>query len=97
MNSQRANRQGNMGLILFFVVLILLFGGGDFYAGPPYHYYGGGLLFPVGNMPGYLNLKGYKEFDAANRPEGWNAWLTFSISQAAPPAAVRAPPQLVYK
>ena len=56
-----------------------------------------GYLFPVGNMQGYLNLKGYKEFDAANRPEGWNAWLTFSISQAAPPAAARTPPQLVYK
>jgi hypothetical protein len=41
-----------------------------------------GYLFPVGTMQGYLNLKGYKEFDAANRPEGWNAWLTFVISQA---------------
>jgi hypothetical protein len=49
-------------------------------------------------MQGYLNLKGYKEFDAANRPKGWNAWLTFSISPAAPPpAAARPPPQLVYK
>jgi hypothetical protein len=27
-----------------------------------------GYLFPVGNMQGYLNLKGYGEFDAANRP-----------------------------
>src|SRR4051794_40697206 len=45
-----------------------------------------GYLFPVGNMQGYLNLKGYKEFDAANRPDGWNLWLTFAISPTAPAA-----------
>ena len=33
-------------------------------------------------LQGYINLKGYKEFDAAHRPEGWNAWLTFAISPA---------------
>jgi hypothetical protein len=33
-----------------------------------------GYIFPVGDMQGYLNLKGYGEFDAANRPSGWNAW-----------------------
>jgi hypothetical protein len=42
-----------------------------------------GLIFPVGDMQGYLNLKGYKEFAAENRPEGWNAWVTFSVSPAA--------------
>jgi hypothetical protein len=49
------------------------------------------FLFPVGQMQGYLNLKAYKEFDAQNRPEGWNAWVVFSISPAAPtsPAAGR--------
>jgi hypothetical protein len=35
-------------------------------------------------MQGYLNFKGYKEFDAENRPEGWNFWLTLVISPAAP-------------
>jgi hypothetical protein len=45
-----------------------------------------GYLFPIGNMQGYLNLKGYGEFDQQNRPAGWNAWLTFAISPAAPPA-----------
>jgi hypothetical protein len=43
-----------------------------------------GYIFPVGGMQGYLNLKAYGEFDAANRPSGWNTWLTFSISPAAP-------------
>jgi hypothetical protein len=48
-----------------------------------------GFLFPIGNMQGYLNLKGYKEFGAEHRAGGWNAWVTFAISPAAepPPAA----------
>ena len=45
-----------------------------------------GYVFPIGTEhQGYLNLKGYKEFDAAHRPEGWNAWVTFAISSAAAP------------
>jgi hypothetical protein len=47
-----------------------------------------GYLFPVGNMQGYLNLKGYAEFDAANRASDWNTWLTFAISPAAPESHV---------
>src|SRR6186997_2478450 len=43
-----------------------------------------GFIFPVGEMQGYLNFKGYKEFAAENRPDGWNAWVTFSISPRAP-------------
>ena len=31
-----------------------------------------GYLFSVGDMQGYLNLKGYGEFAAENRPAGWN-------------------------
>jgi hypothetical protein len=46
-----------------------------------------GYLFPVGDKQGYLNLKGYAEFDAARRADGWNVWLTFAIS----PAATMAP------
>ena len=30
----------------------------------------------------YLNLKGYREFDNANRPDGWNTWVTFVLSPA---------------
>ena len=51
-----------------------------------------GFLFPVGGMQGYLNLKAYGEFDNANRPDGWNAWVTFVISPAAPSTAASAPP-----
>jgi hypothetical protein len=54
-------------------------------------------LFPIGDLQGYLNLKGYGEFDASDRPSGWNIWLTFAVSPAAQqtPAAAKAP--LVYK
>jgi hypothetical protein len=41
-----------------------------------------GYVFPLGDQQGYLNLKGYKEFGAEHRAEGWNAWFTFSISPA---------------
>jgi hypothetical protein len=50
-----------------------------------------GFIFPVGDMQGYLNFKGYKEFAAENRPDGWNTWVTFVISPAAP--APSAPPR----
>jgi len=44
-----------------------------------------GFIFPVGDKQGYLNFKGYKEFGAHDRPEGWNVWATFAISPAPPP------------
>jgi len=43
-----------------------------------------GYIFPLGAMQGYLNLKGYGEFDERDRPSGYNVWLTFAISPAAP-------------
>jgi hypothetical protein len=43
-----------------------------------------GYIFPVGDMQGFLGLKAYGEFDEANRASGWNTWLTFAISPAAP-------------
>jgi hypothetical protein len=45
-----------------------------------------GYIFPLGALQGYINLKGYKEFNAAHRPDDWNVWLTFQISPAAPSA-----------
>jgi hypothetical protein len=50
-----------------------------------------GYVFPIGGMQGYLNLKAYGEFAGADRPTGWNAWLTFVLSPAAPAPA--APPR----
>jgi hypothetical protein len=53
-----------------------------------------GYIFPVAGMQGYVNLKGYGEFDNANRPDGWNVWLTFVLSPAPPSSASSAPPML---
>jgi hypothetical protein len=44
-----------------------------------------GYIIPMGDLQGYLNLKGYKDFSAEHRASGWNTWLTFAISPAAPP------------
>ena len=55
-----------------------------------------GYIFPVGGMQGYLNLKGYGEFDNDNRPDGWNVWLTFVLSPA-PPSSESSPPPMLTK
>ena len=55
-----------------------------------------GILFPVGQLQGYLNLRGYGEFANQNRPKGWNMWLTFQISPASKDAAA-LPVNLVRK
>jgi hypothetical protein len=42
-----------------------------------------GFIIPLtATTQGYLNIKGYKEFAAENRPDGWNTWVTFVISPA---------------
>lgn len=38
-----------------------------------------GYFFPAGKAQGYVNLRGYYEFDASKRPDGWSAWLTLSF------------------
>ena len=38
-----------------------------------------GYFFKVGDRQWYANLKGYYEFNAKNRPEGWNLWLAIAI------------------
>ena len=43
-----------------------------------------GYFFPIGNAQAYVNLKGYQEFAAENRPAGWNVWLSFVISAKTP-------------
>src|SRR5450631_1581146 len=55
-----------------------------------------GYIFPLAGKQGFLGLKSYFEFGAKSRPEGWNTWLTFAISDAAPTASA-APPPLVHK
>jgi hypothetical protein len=55
-----------------------------------------GYIFPVAGMQGYINLKGYGEFDHDNRPDGWNLWLTFVLSPA-PPSAAPSPPPILTK
>ncbi len=39
-----------------------------------------GYAFTVGRARLDVNLRGYKEFEAHDRPEGWNAWLTVTVS-----------------
>ncbi len=41
-----------------------------------------GFFIPLAAWEGYLNLRAYYEFDARNRLEGWNAYVTFSIEPA---------------
>jgi hypothetical protein len=49
-----------------------------------------GFIFPVGNLQGYLNFKGYRELENTARPDGWNVWVTFVISPPTPtPPATR--------
>jgi hypothetical protein len=49
-----------------------------------------GYVFPINaTHQGYLNLKAYGEFDPDHRADGWNVWLTFAISPAAPTAPAR--------
>ena len=38
-----------------------------------------GFFFPLADRQGYLNLRGYYEFDARNRLAGWTTFVTFSI------------------
>jgi hypothetical protein len=49
-----------------------------------------GYIFPIAGKQGFLGLKSYFEFGAKDRPEGWNTWLTFAISDAPPTPGRRA-------
>ncbi len=50
-----------------------------------------GVLFPVGDLQGYANVKGYWEFASENRPEGWNVWVTVAFSPEAPKTSASPP------
>jgi len=41
-----------------------------------------GHFFPLGGPKAYVNLKGYYEFGAENRPEGWNISLSLLVPLA---------------
>jgi len=81
--SQFLNEQVHVGLVGYFYYQLTGDSGsgatlGDFKSrisavGPQIGYF-----FPVGKEKGYLNLKGYWEFGAHNRPEGWNVWVSFA-------------------
>jgi hypothetical protein len=44
-----------------------------------------GYIVPISKeWQGCINVKGFKEFAAEHRPDGWNVWLTFAITPAAP-------------
>jgi hypothetical protein len=52
-----------------------------------------GFIIPLSeDYQAYLNLKAYKDIAAENRPEGYTAWLTFSVSSAPPIHAATAKP-----
>jgi len=82
--SQFLNEQVHVGLVGYFYHQLLGDSGsgatlGDFKSrvsavGPQIGYF-----FPVGKEKGYVNLKGYWEFDAQNRPEGWNLWVSLLL------------------
>jgi hypothetical protein len=46
-----------------------------------------GYIFPLEDVQGFLGLRGYGDFDAANRAPGWSTWLTFAISPSEPTVA----------
>jgi hypothetical protein len=57
-----------------------------------------GYVIPLSKeWQGYINVKGYKEFAGENRPDGWNAWLTFAITPAAPGEAPPPTKRMVTK
>lgn len=48
-----------------------------------------GFFFPVADRQAYLNVRGYHEFDAQHRPDGWTGWITLSLE---PPERPRPAP-----
>ncbi|MGZ3290817.1 MAG: SphA family protein, partial [Xanthobacteraceae bacterium] len=56
-----------------------------------------GYTIPMGELDGNVSVRAYREFAAANRPEGWNLWLSYALSPADPaPARTTATPRRMY-
>jgi hypothetical protein len=82
--SQFLSEQWHMGLVGYFYYQLTGDSGagavlGDFKSsvnaiGPQ-----AGYIFKMWGKEAYLNLKGYWEFGAENRPEGWHTWLTLVL------------------
>jgi len=53
-----------------------------------------GFIIPSGPIQTYINLKGYWEFSAENRPAGWNAWVTLAFSPSALATVNPSPPMV---
>src|SRR5262249_26802714 len=51
---------------------------------------------PIVDLQGNVNGKAYKEFAAANRPDGWNFWLTYTLSPAEPAPASPRPKRMSF-
>ena len=43
-----------------------------------------GFIIPMGDHPGLSEFQRLQGVRPANRPDGWNAWVTFVLSPAAP-------------
>ena len=52
-----------------------------------------GYTVPMGDLDANVNVKAYWEFAAANRPEGWNLWLSYTLSPAEPKQAQSTAPR----
>jgi hypothetical protein len=97
--SKFVTKQLQLGLVGYFYRQLTADSGGPPILGPFESQVAGigpqiGYIFPVAGMQGYVNLKGYKEFDGENRPQGYNVWLTFILSPAPPSSASSPPPML---
>jgi hypothetical protein len=55
-----------------------------------------GFIIPGASFQTYINFKSYWEFDAVNRPSGFNAWVTLAFSPS-PPSEKTTPPAMVTK